>query len=101
VNLENSAADPVALIQEGVQAGTFLGVDDTVANFRSFYYFPDIFRHWNLGRWQSEGAPALLDEAWARARAEIAKATFALSDEQAKEVDRIYAKAQQHVLNKK
>jgi trimethylamine:corrinoid methyltransferase-like protein len=87
------AADPLALIREGMAQGTFIGTDDTVTRFRDFYAQPDLFRNWNLGRWKSEGSPNLLDEAWARAQEEMKKSTFQLTPEREKAVDEIYKKA--------
>ena len=89
--------DAAALIQEGVQENGYMGVADTVTRFRDFYAFPDIFRHWNVGAWQTAGAPSILKEAWGRARAEIDTSTFQLPDDQRQEVDRIYAKAQSYL----
>jgi trimethylamine:corrinoid methyltransferase-like protein len=86
--------DAIALIREGVQEDGFMGVADTVTRFRDIYTFPDIFRHWNVGAWQAAGAPSILEEAWARAQAEIETSTFQLPDDQRREVDRIYARAQ-------
>ncbi len=74
-----------------------MGVADTAGRFRGFYHFPDIFRHWNLNTWRAEGEPAILDEAWARAREEMATSTFQLADDQQKEVDIIYDKAQRYL----
>jgi trimethylamine:corrinoid methyltransferase-like protein len=89
--------DVIALIREGVQAGGFMGVSDTVTRFRDFYDFPHIFRHWTLGTWQAAGEPSILDEAWARAQEEIAASTFQLPDDQQKEVEHIYQKAQRYL----
>jgi hypothetical protein len=74
-----------------------MGLADTASRFRGFYCFPDIFRHWNVGRWRAEGAPSVLGEAWARARDEIASSTFALPTEQDREVDAIYDRATRFV----
>jgi trimethylamine:corrinoid methyltransferase-like protein len=89
--------DAVELIHQGSGEGSFIGLEDTVRRFRGFYRFPDLFRHWNVGRWRAEGEPAILDEAWARARAEIATSTFALPEDQRVEVDRIYDRARAYV----
>jgi trimethylamine:corrinoid methyltransferase-like protein len=75
-----------------------MSLPDTVTRFRDFYYFPTLFRHWNLERWRAEGEPAILGEAWARAKEEIAASTFQLADDQRREVDRIYQKAQSRIL---
>ena len=92
-----SPTDALALIREGVEANGYIGVEDTVSRYRGFYDFPDLFRHWNLGRWREEGQPDLLREAWERAQAEIATSTFRLSEEQQREIDRIYEKARQRI----
>jgi len=94
------AVDPLALIGEGVREGSFIGVADTVSRFREFFYFPDLFRHWNLGRWRSEGQPAILDEAWARARQEIARSSHRLDEKQERQVDSIYLKAESYIRNR-
>jgi trimethylamine--corrinoid protein Co-methyltransferase len=94
------AVDPLVLIEEGVREGSFVGASDTVARFREFCYFPELFRHWNLGRWRAEGQPALLDEAWARAEQEIASSDHRLDEAQEKEIDRVYRKAESYVRNR-
>ena len=99
IDFESGPVDPVALIREGVQAGDFMGIPDTTNRFREFYDFPDIFRHWNLGTWRSQGEPSILDEAWARAQEEIATSTFQLRDDQHREVDRIYEQATAYLRN--
>ncbi len=94
------AVDPLALIGEGVREGSFVGVADTVSRFREFCYFPDVFRHWSLGRWRAEGQPSILDEAWARARQEIARSAHRLDEKQERQVDRIYQKAESYIRNR-
>ena len=96
----NADLDAVSLIKEGVAAGNFVGADDTVARYREFFDFPEVFRHWNLNRWRAEGSPSILGEAWARAQAEIATASFALPADRHAEVERIYARASEHVLGR-
>jgi trimethylamine:corrinoid methyltransferase-like protein len=85
--------DPLALIREGMAEGGFMAVADTAARFRDFYSFPDIFRHWNVGRWFEEGSPSVLQEAWSRAQEEIASCAFDLTREQRRDVDAIYRRA--------
>ena len=87
------ASDPVALIGEGVAEGSFIGVNDTVNRFREIYDFPDLFRHWNMGRWSAAGQPSLLQEAWQRAQEEIARCAFALPEDREREVQRLYDRA--------
>jgi trimethylamine--corrinoid protein Co-methyltransferase len=89
--------DPVELIAEGVAAGSFVGAADTTSRFRSFYRDPELFRHWGLGRWQAEGSPDLLSEAWARAREEMARSTFELADGPRREVERLYARGAEYL----
>ena len=92
-DFSGEALDPVALIRQGVAEGSFIGVADTVRRFREMYDFPSLFRHWNLGRWHTAGQPDILAEAWRRAQDEIAACTFALPDDQARDVERIHAEA--------
>jgi trimethylamine:corrinoid methyltransferase-like protein len=84
------------LIREGVELGTFAGVDDTVDRFREFFWFPDMFRHWNLGRWRAEGSPEHLDQAWKRAQDTITESTHELNDDQKREIASIYLKAEEY-----
>lgn len=97
LDLTQSAADPVALIREGIAEGSFLGVTDTVTRYREFFTFPGLFRHWNLGRWRGEGAPGLLTEAWQRAQEVIKTSDFRLTDEQERQVDAVYERAARYI----
>ena len=99
LDLDQSASDPLAIIDEGVREGDFIGVADTVERFREFFYFPEIFRHWNLGRWRAEGEPSILAEAWAHARQEIATSTHAIEEKQQHEISEIYRKAENYLRN--
>ncbi|MCM8757209.1 MAG: trimethylamine methyltransferase family protein, partial [Candidatus Omnitrophica bacterium] len=100
LDFTSDTVDSLALIEEGVGEGSFVGVADTVSRFREFYWFPDIFRHWNLGRWQAEGEPSILDEAWTLAQQEIARSTYQLRQEQREEISRIYQKAKKYIENR-
>jgi len=80
-------------IAEGVAEGSFAATESTAKRFRDFYWFPDIFRRWNVGRWQSEGARSVLSVAWETAQQKAAGSDFRLPDEAAREVERIYQKA--------
>ena len=91
------SGDPVDLIRRGMAAGGFAGLEETARGFREMYSFPDLFRHWNVGRWKAEGGPGLLDEAWERAQAEIATSTHALPPDQHREVERLYAAGAEHI----
>jgi trimethylamine:corrinoid methyltransferase-like protein len=93
----SEGVDAVALIRDGVEQGEFIGVDDTTHRFRDFYRFPELFRHWSIGRWRAEGEPSILAEAWERAREEMRLSTFALEEDRQREVDRLYSRAQSYV----
>lgn len=94
------AVDAVALIEEGVREGSFIGVADTVSHFRQSCYFPDIFRHWNFGRWLAEGRPSILDEAWDRAKQEIESSTHRLEQAQQQSITAIYQRAESYILTR-
>ena len=100
MDLTAEVTDAVELIAEGVREGSFIGVDDTVYGFRAFYDFPELFRHWNLGRWRSEGGPSILAEAWARAQQEIETSTYELEEDRRAEIEAIHRKAEQYVQNR-
>ncbi len=96
----NEPIDPVNLIREGVEEGSFAGVDDTVSRFRDLCYFPDIFRHWTVARWRSEGSQSILAQAWDIARKEIELSDHELSHDALSDVDRVYAKAEEWSRNR-
>ena len=100
IDVTADSVDPVELIQEGITQETFLGTADTASRFRDFYQFPEMFRHWNLGRWRNEGMPSLLDEAWVRAQEVIGQSDFRLTDEQEKAVDAVYEKGKEYVMSR-
>lgn len=97
IDLGPPDVDPVALIRAGVGEGSFLAVMDTVTRFRDFYSFPDIFRRWTVRGWRAAGKPSVLDEAWARAKEEIATSRFVLADDQARAVAQLYEKARAYI----
>ena len=97
IDFDEGPADPVALIAEGVAENGYVGIDDTITRFRSFCRSPQFFRHWNLGRWKSEGEPSILADAWAYAQEEIASSTYELEGAQLKEIDAIYRRAEEYV----
>jgi len=94
---ELGPGDSVEMIRQGVSAGEFISAADTIARFRDFYHLSDLFRHWNVGRWRSEGSPSILSESWARAQEEIRLSTFELDPVQRTEVERIYERARQYI----
>ncbi|MFH1566418.1 MAG: trimethylamine methyltransferase family protein [Gemmatimonadota bacterium] len=89
--------DPVTLVRAGVEAGSFAGLPETAEGFREIYDFPDIFRHWNAGRWRSEGGRSVLEEAWSRARAEIGASTYHLEPDAARRVEEAYRCGAEHL----
>jgi trimethylamine:corrinoid methyltransferase-like protein len=89
--------DSVEMIREGMAEGAFVGTADTMARFREFYHFSDLFRHWNVGRWRSEGSPSVLSEAWARAQETIGQSTFELEPAQRAQVERLYSQAEEYI----
>jgi len=91
------AEPPVELIRRGVAEGSFIGAEETARRFREFCWFPELFRHWGVGRWRAERAPSILDEAWARAQQEIATSTHQLDDAATRAVRHIYNRAAEYV----
>ncbi|NIA21292.1 MAG: hypothetical protein GWP05_04840 [Anaerolineaceae bacterium] len=89
--------DPVEEIAEGLSEGTFLAQPATVAQYRQFMQFPELFRRYNVGHWQNLGSPTILDEAWQRAQQLIDENDFELPADQARDLDRIYRKALQTI----
>ena len=89
--------DPVEMIREGVELGSFIGTARTALKFREMNWFPDLFRHWGTDRWKAEGERAILDKAWAQAQDEIAGSTHEIGDEATRAVSAIYDKAEEYV----
>ena len=96
-----ASGDPVELIRRGMAEGSFAGLPETVGGYREFCTFPELFRHWNVGRWRAEGQPSVLGEAWTRARAEAAASTHALGGDAQQRVDRLYEDAVAYVRRRK
>jgi trimethylamine---corrinoid protein Co-methyltransferase len=94
-------ADAVDLIRQGVAEGSFVGVPDTTSRFRQFYHFPELFRHWNLGRWRCEGEADVLAAAWDQAQQELARSDFALPADQQRDVERVFARAARYVRQRR
>ncbi len=88
-----AGGDVVEEIAAGVTEGNFLGERATVKGYREFMHFPELFHHYNVGRWRAEGCPTILSEAWERARQQIASCDFHLPDDRQRDLDRIYQKA--------
>jgi hypothetical protein len=85
--------DILSLISEGVREGGFAGLESTARRFRGLCSFPELFRHWNVARWKSEGAPPVLHLAWRRAEEQIASSDYQLPRAQAGAVDRVWREA--------
>jgi len=93
--------DALAAISEGIAEGSFAGLESTARRFRGFYSFPDLFRHWNVGRWQAEGARSVLSVAWDRARQLIAQSDYHLPQEQVREVEGVYRRASAYIRSRR
>jgi len=87
------AGDVLALIREGVAENGFAGLPSTAGTFRHFCWFPSLFRHWNVSRWQTEGAPSVLSVAWDRVKERAAQSKHRLGEEALRAVESIYSKA--------
>lgn len=89
--------DPVELIRRGVAEGSFIGAPETARRFRDMFWFPELFRHWGIDRWRAEGSPAILAEAWAIVREEIATSTHQLDEATTRAVGDIYSQAAEYI----
>jgi trimethylamine:corrinoid methyltransferase-like protein len=93
--------DPIELLKEGMGSENYMTSELTSTKFKDFYYFPEIFKHWNVGNWSSKGSPKILDDAWKKAQKMIKEASFKPTEAQEKEVNRIYKRAEENLLKSK
>lgn len=95
--LASGGGDPVDQIAEGLQMGTYLGQEATVRGYREFCHFPTLFHHWSVDQWRTRGEPAILAEAWDRAREQIAACEFHLPADQERALEQVYRRALREV----
>jgi trimethylamine:corrinoid methyltransferase-like protein len=92
----DGAIDPeecVATVLEGVQVGTFAGLDDTLACYRSVYWRPTLFAREFVGGWLAKGARDPREKVHAEIAACIARHQYRLEEDLQREIDRVLAEA--------
>jgi trimethylamine:corrinoid methyltransferase-like protein len=94
----DSKVDPIKLINEGIDSANYMTTELTVSLFKDFYYFPEIFKHWNAGNWLNSGSPSILDVAWEKACELIKKCNFTVPEDKMNEINNIYKRAEKHLL---
>jgi trimethylamine---corrinoid protein Co-methyltransferase len=85
-------------IASGVREGTFMAEADTLRHFRDVYWPSRLFGHELLGQWQAGGARTLRERATEAMREARQRYDYALPDDQAREIDRIYRFAEGSLL---
>jgi trimethylamine--corrinoid protein Co-methyltransferase len=89
---ETLLADEIAAIQPGQ---SFLEHPSTFKFYKSHYWDPTLFTHSNLGQWQEMGSKSLYRYANERARKLLKEHTYEIEPEKKRELDRIFAVAEQ------
>jgi len=84
-------------VAEGIERG-FMGLDSTVAGYRSACWYPRLFERGLLGSWREAGSPDIRPAARERVRAALARHDFALPADVQREIDRIYARAKTELV---
>lgn len=86
--------ESVSLIRRGVEAGTFMTLDETIEDYRDFFTISELFRYDNISTWQSGGAASVLERATQEKQRLLENAPeFAVSNDQAREIQKIYRAA--------
>ncbi len=86
-------------IEEVALAGRqFLDHDLTLEHFRDAFWMPALFEHRTLGQWRDAGSKSTRDRARHVARQRIARHEYALPAETQRELDRIYAHAEERLV---
>jgi len=87
------AADTAALVREGLQRGSFLDAESTVAGFRGIYDFEHAFTYGNVASWKAGGMKGLEDAAREEIAATLAGYSAGATGSRAAEVESIFQDA--------
>ncbi len=82
-----------AIKEIGLKKENFLTYPETLKNFRSEFWIPNLFEHYTLRQWQDKGSLSVQDRAREIAKKRIAAHQFELNKEVKRELDSIYKKA--------
>lgn len=87
--------ETVDLIGRGAKAGSFLALDETLDGYRDFFTFSELFQYNNASTWQSSGGKSVLGRAAEEKQRLLKDAPrYAVSEQQAKDIEKIYLAAQ-------
>jgi len=87
---ERLMVDEIAAVGPGQ---SFIGRKSTLESFRKEYWEPELFIHSNLGQWREMGAKSIEEYANEIAKRKIKEHTYRISDEEKRELDKIYERA--------
>jgi trimethylamine--corrinoid protein Co-methyltransferase len=85
-------------IKEVAAGGNFLEHESTLKHFREAVWYPSLFTHQMYSTWQADGAPSIRIRAREMARQRIADHRYQLPPKVQRELDRIYAHAEQRLV---
>jgi trimethylamine--corrinoid protein Co-methyltransferase len=88
----------VEAIKEVAAGGNFLEHESTLKHFRQAVWYPSLFKHHMYSTWQEAGAPSIRVRAREMARQRIADHRYQLPPEVQRELNRIYAHAEQRLV---
>lgn len=80
-------------ILEGIEYKSFVSLENTLHNYRQFYWHPRLFDRQFFSAWEGEGAKSNKQKAHAMIRELLSQYEFELDPDLRKELDKILAKA--------
>jgi len=88
------AADAAEAIKEGVEAGSFAGLQRTLECYREVYWHPQLFDRDFVNAWQARGSATIRERTHARIAELIAAHEYRLEEPLERELGRIVPRAQ-------
>jgi len=95
-SLPREARQVAAEVAAGLNAG-FLGTDATLDSYHHIYWLPKLFERRSLAGWQEAGSPELRARARETARELIRTHEYELPENLARDLDRIYVRAEREL----
>ena len=85
-------------VREGVEQGSFAGLDRTATRHREFYWYPQLFERRFLGAWESAGRPTLRQRALQQLREHLSLPGYELEAELRNPLEAICERASQQLV---
>ena len=85
-------------VREGLERRVFMGLDTTLEEYRSVYWFPSLFERQFLAAWQGEGSMTIRERAHRMIRKLLSEHDYELEPELRREFDKILTRAKAEFL---